>query len=63
MTEQSKPGFWKKLFGTKSSCCNFQVEENSAAETPDEQTDTFPSGCCASRTTPQDTGSKKDTQN
>lgn len=62
MTEPSKPGFWKKLFGPKSGCCNVQVEENSASDTVDEQTDAFPSDCCASRAAPQDTSRKKDTQ-
>lgn len=63
MAEPSKPGFWKKLFTPKSGCCNFQVEENSDSDTAEEQTNAFPSGCCAShRTSPQDAGEKKDTK-
>jgi hypothetical protein len=55
MTDEKKPGFFKKIFGRKSSCCSFDIEEidSNEGESSDSK-DTAPSCCCCSAPTPDE---------
>jgi cell division protein FtsI/penicillin-binding protein 2 len=48
---KTEPGFFKKLFGKKSNCCSFQVEEiqNEPAETVEQEIETSCNTCCSTR--------------
>lgn len=48
---KTEPGFFKKLFGKKSNCCSFQVEEiqNEPVESVEQEIETSSNTCCSIR--------------
>ena len=48
---KTEPGFFRKLFGKKSNCCSFQVEEiqNEPAESIAHELETSGNTCCSTR--------------
>ena len=48
---KTEPGFFKKLFGKKSKCCSFQIEEiqNEPAESVEQGPETSGKTCCSTR--------------
>ena len=56
---KTEPGFFKKLFGKKSNCRSFQVEEiqNEPAEKIEEEFETSGKTCCSTRSMNEDKAS------
>lgn len=49
MSEEDKKGIFSKIFGKKSCCCSFHLEdiENENVPTPDNKNEISGSNCCS----------------